>query len=53
MTELEAVELAVSEQGEAMHVIGKAARLGQHCADREGTLKKMGVPFFFPLKLGL
>ena len=51
MTELEAVELAVSEQGEAMHVIGKAARLGQHCADRGGTLKKWGYPSFFPLKL--
>lgn len=51
MAELEAGEFAVSEQGETMHVIGKAARLGQHCADRGGTLKKMGVPFFFPLKL--
>lgn len=28
MTELEAGELTVSEQGEAMHVIGKALRLG-------------------------
>lgn len=46
MTELEAGELTVSEQGEAMHVIGKALRLGQHCADRGGTLKKWGTLLF-------
>lgn len=51
MTELEAGEIAVSEQGGTMHVIVKAARLGQHCTNRGGTLKKWGVPFFFPLKL--
>ena len=48
MTELEAGEIAVSERGETMHVIGKAARLDQHCADRGGTLKKWGYPSFFP-----
>ena len=51
MAELEAGEFAVSDQGETMHVIGKAARLGQHRADRGGTLKKWGYPSFFPLKL--
>ena len=48
MAELEAGEFAVSEQGETMHVIGKAAHLSQHCADRGGTLKKWGYPSFFP-----
>ena len=48
MAELEAGEFAVSKQGETMHVIGKAAHLGQHCADRGGILKKWGYPSFFP-----
>lgn len=48
MAELEAGEFAVSDQGETMHVIGKAAHLGQHRADRGGTLKKWGYPSFFP-----
>lgn len=52
MAKFEAGEFAVSKQGEAMHVIGKVARLNWHCVDRGGTLKKkMGVPFFFSLKL--
>ena len=51
MAKLEAGEFAVSKQGGTMHVIGKAAHLDQHCADRGGTLRKWGYPSFFPLKL--
>ena len=51
MAKLEADEFAVSKQGETMHVIGKVERLNWNCADRGGTLKTWGVPFFFSLKL--
>lgn len=48
MVKLEAGEIAVSEQGGTMHVIGKGARLGQRCANRGGTLEKWGYPSFSP-----